>query len=205
VDSLHGSVIPLEDLWQREARWLQERLAESPNWESRFALIDHMLGKKISTLKRVARPEIRWAWSEIKRLNGNVAIAQMARSIGWSSRHFVSCFREQIGLTPKAASRRFRFDRARRLVDGLAPAWQKWLWCAATVTRAILRASSKSSLAVRPPRIALLDSRISLASRRTWLASIFSEQVIFIQDIGFRPPLRWFQEENPNEFSSFFY
>jgi transcriptional regulator GlxA family with amidase domain len=81
-----------------------------------------MLGKKISTLKRVARPEIRWAWSEIKRLNGNVAIAQMARSIGWSSRHFVSCFREQIGLTPKAASRRFRFDRARRLVDGLAPA-----------------------------------------------------------------------------------
>lgn len=121
LDGLHGSVLPLEDLWQREARGLPERLAELPNWESRFALIDHMLGKKISALKRVARPEIRWAWSEIKRLNGNVAIAQMARSIGWSSRHFVSCFREQIGLTPKAAARRFRFDRARRLVSGLAP------------------------------------------------------------------------------------
>jgi hypothetical protein len=93
--------------------------------------------------------------------------------------------------------------------EGLSMAWhrpwQKWRWFAATVTRAILRASSKSSLAVRPPPIALLDSRISLASRRTWLASIFNEQVIFIQDIGFRPPLRWFQEENPNDFSSFFY
>jgi AraC-like DNA-binding protein len=122
LDGLSGSVLPLEDLWQREARWLQERLAELPNWESRFALIDHVLGKKISALKRVARPEIRWAWSEIKRLNGNIAIAQIARSIGWSSRHFASRFREQIGLTPKAAARRFRFDRARRLVDGLAPA-----------------------------------------------------------------------------------
>ena len=122
LDGLHGSVLPLEDLWPREARWLPERLAELPNWESRFALIDHMLRKKIPALKRVARPEIRWAWNEIKRLNGNIAIAQMARSIGWSSRHFVSCFREQIGLTPKAAARRFRFDRARRLVSDLAPA-----------------------------------------------------------------------------------
>lgn len=102
--------------------WLPERLAESPNWESRFALIDHVLKKKISALKQVARPEIRWAWSEIKRLNGNIAIAQMARSIGWSSWHFVSCFREQIGLTPKATARRFRFDQARRLVSELAPA-----------------------------------------------------------------------------------
>lgn len=122
LDTLHGSILPLEDLWQREARWLPERLAELSDWESRFALIDHMLGKKLSALKRVARPEIRWAWNEIKRQNGNIAIAQMARSIGWSSRHFVSCFREQIGLTPKVAARRFRFDRARRLVSGLAPA-----------------------------------------------------------------------------------
>jgi AraC-like DNA-binding protein len=122
LDGLHGSVLPLEDLWQREARWLPERLAELPNWESRFALIDDVLGKKLSALKRLARPEIRWAWSEIKRLNGNIAIAQIARSVGWSSRHFVSRFREQIGLTPKAAARRFRFDRARRLVSDLAPA-----------------------------------------------------------------------------------
>lgn len=122
LDGLRGSILPLEDLWQQEARWLPERLAESPNWESRFALIDHVLKKKISALKQVVRPEIRWAWSEIKRLSGNIAIAQMARSIGWSSRHFVSCFREQTGFTPKAAARRFRFDRARRLVSGLAPA-----------------------------------------------------------------------------------
>lgn len=122
LDGLHGSVLPLEDLWPQEARWLPGRLAELPSWESRFAWIDHMLGKKLSALRRVVRPEIRWAWNEMKRLNGDIAIAQMARSIGWSSRHFVSCFREQIGLTPKAAARRFRFDRARTLISGLTPA-----------------------------------------------------------------------------------
>jgi AraC-like DNA-binding protein len=115
---LPGGILPLEVIWQREAGWLQEQLAELPDWELRFALVDRLLATKITALKRVVRPEIRWAWNEIKRLNGKIRIAQIVGSIGWSSRHFISCFREQTGLTPKAAARRFRFDRARRLVSG---------------------------------------------------------------------------------------
>ena len=177
LDGLHGSIVPLEDLWQQEARWLPERLSELPNWKGRFALIDHMLREKISALNRVVRPEIRWAWKEIKRLNGNVAIAEMARTIGWSGRHFASCFREQIGLTPKAAARRFRFDRARRLVSDLAPTLAEVaLTCGYSdqshLTREFQELAGCSP--VRPP-IALLVSPISPASRRIWLASSHTE------------------------------
>jgi transcriptional regulator GlxA family with amidase domain len=47
--------------------------------------------------------------------SGTVSIAQVAREVGWSDRHLARGFRREIGLTPKAAARVIRFDRARRL------------------------------------------------------------------------------------------
>jgi AraC-like DNA-binding protein len=49
--------------------------------------------------------------------SGTVSIAQVAREVGWSDRHLARGFRREIGLTPKAAARVIRFDRARRLLS----------------------------------------------------------------------------------------
>ncbi|HEY7007493.1 MAG TPA: helix-turn-helix domain-containing protein, partial [Jatrophihabitantaceae bacterium] len=45
-----------------------------------------------------------------------VSIASIARAVGWSERHLATRFRTEIGLTPKAAARVIRFDRARRML-----------------------------------------------------------------------------------------
>lgn len=173
-DRLPGGVLPLEDLWPREARWLPERLAELPKWESRFALIDHVLVKKIAALKRGARPEIRWAWNEIKRLNGNVRIAQIARTVGCSSRHFASCFREQTGLTPKAAARRFRFHRARRLVSGAAPNLAAVALACGYSDQSHLTREFTDLAGCSPAAYHYARSRIFQALRRTWPAGTAS-------------------------------
>jgi AraC-like DNA-binding protein len=43
-------------------------------------------------------------------------VSELAAGTGWSERHLTSRFRAEIGLTPKAAARVIRFDRARRLL-----------------------------------------------------------------------------------------
>jgi AraC-like DNA-binding protein len=43
-------------------------------------------------------------------------VSALAAGTGWSERHLTSRFRAEIGLTPKAAARVIRFDRARKLL-----------------------------------------------------------------------------------------
>ena len=50
------------------------------------------------------------------RADGALRVAELAAGTGWSERHLTSRFRAEIGLTPKAAARVIRFDRARKLL-----------------------------------------------------------------------------------------
>ena len=60
--------------------------------------------------------EVGWAWRQLLRTGGAVRVSDLAAGTGWSGRHLTSRFRAEIGLTPKAAARVVRFDRARKLL-----------------------------------------------------------------------------------------
>jgi AraC-like DNA-binding protein len=100
---------------------IREQLCAAPDWPARFAALDRLLGETIRDAPPVS-PEASWAWRELLASGGDVSIADLARQTGWSSRHLRNRFRAEIGLTPKAAARVIRFDRARRLLQRLAAA-----------------------------------------------------------------------------------
>ncbi len=54
------------------------------------------------------------AWRELLAAGGQATVPDLAAETGWSERHLRSQFLAEIGLTPKAAARVIRFDRARR-------------------------------------------------------------------------------------------
>jgi transcriptional regulator GlxA family with amidase domain len=56
-------------------------------------------------------------WQALLSARGEVSISGLARETGWTSRHLGARFRAEIGLSPKAAARVVRFDRARRLLQ----------------------------------------------------------------------------------------
>jgi AraC-like DNA-binding protein len=106
------------------AAQLRERLQAGATWPRRFEILNELLlaRARASGCGPAAEPgisrEVRYGWQALLRTGGRISVAQLAADTGWSDRHLRAKFRQEIGLTPKAAARVVRFDRARRrLVD----------------------------------------------------------------------------------------
>jgi AraC-like DNA-binding protein len=105
------------------AKEIQECLQAAPGWPERFAALDGMLRDKLGAADGPGpRPEVARAWQSLLAAGGQAPVAELAADTGWSDRHLRSQFRAEIGLTPKAAARVIRFDRARRRLERLAQA-----------------------------------------------------------------------------------
>jgi AraC-like DNA-binding protein len=99
---------------------IQERIRAAATWEARFSVLDELLAVRLLASQDGARsvvsPEVGTAWRRLLRSGGMVPVPELAAETGWSDRHLRTRFAQEIGLTPKAAGRVVRFDRARRLL-----------------------------------------------------------------------------------------
>ena len=107
---------------------LRDRVRAAAGWPERFAVLDEILlrsaGLRGAGLRGAGlgwvgpgpgiAPEVSWAWRQLLREGGALRVSELAAGTGWSGRHLTSRFRAEIGLTPKAAARVIRFDRARK-------------------------------------------------------------------------------------------
>jgi AraC-like DNA-binding protein len=115
MHELAGRVVDLADVAGRSAREIPARLGESPDWATRFALLDELL---LAGLAEGSTPDrqVDFAWRALCRSHGQYTIAGLADTVGWSRRHLVRKFQEQIGLPPKTVARILRLRKAVRLL-----------------------------------------------------------------------------------------
>jgi AraC-like DNA-binding protein len=110
MHELATRVVPLADVLGPSADLFVERLAGTARWEDRFALLDAAILRRVAGTRR-GTPEVAWAWGELERSAGRVPIAALSAETGWSARHLIARFREEVGVTPKLAARILRFER----------------------------------------------------------------------------------------------
>jgi hypothetical protein len=120
MEELNGQLVDLVDVLGPAGRRLGEQLREAPNWHGRFALLDQFL---LGRLERGPRPspEVGWAWQRLVATAGQVPIGRLANEVGWSHKHLIKRFRQQVGLRPKTAARLVRFDGVWQRLDGRRP------------------------------------------------------------------------------------
>ena len=104
---------------------LHDRIRAAGTWAARFAVVDDLLSRRVTAWgvfggslgfrgRRSPTPG-----GPCWRPRGATPIADLARETGWSARYLGARFRDEFGLTPKAAARVMRFDR--RLLALAAP------------------------------------------------------------------------------------
>ena len=64
-------------------------------------------------------PEVSEAWDLLVRSGGRSTIGEIAREVGWSHKHLITKFKQQIGVAPRLAARLLRLSRVwRHITDG---------------------------------------------------------------------------------------
>ncbi len=117
---LHGN-----ELLGHRADEVCDRLEAATSWAERLSALDAVLTTMLDGQARLPAPEVCRAWQLVVGSGGRLRVADLARDVGWSTRHLQSRFRTETGLTPKEALRVTRFDRLRRRLrpwSGLAQA-----------------------------------------------------------------------------------
>lgn len=111
---LHGA-----ELIGARAAQVHERVAEAGSWRARCAALEQVLAPAYAA---PPAPELRRAWQRLLATGGQIQVRELAREVGWSTRHLSARMRTETGLTPSAAARVIRFDRARRALQARAQA-----------------------------------------------------------------------------------
>jgi AraC-like DNA-binding protein len=93
----------------------QQRMQAAPTWPERFAVLDRLLLRRLAGTDHRPAPELGRAWDLLLRSGGAISVSALAEDVGWSQRRLCGRFSTELGLSPKAAARVVRFDRARRL------------------------------------------------------------------------------------------
>ncbi len=120
---LAGLDVPATEVLGAAAAELHERLRQAASWPGRFALLDRVLLRR-ADLDQQPAPDVTTAWRLLTRSGGTIRASELAAETGWSPRYLQRRLLAETGLTPKAAARVTRFDRARRLLQRRAAAGQ---------------------------------------------------------------------------------
>jgi AraC-like DNA-binding protein len=123
LDKLCGETVDLVDVLGAAGRRLGEQVREAPTWRRRFTLLDEFLLDRLDRGPRPS-PQVRRAWQRLVVSSGAVPVGRIATEVGWSHKHLITKFRQQIGVAPKTAAGLVRFDDLRRRLDAQrSPDW----------------------------------------------------------------------------------
>lgn len=115
MHQLGNVVVDMEAVLGRRLVRLTEQVAEAPCWSRRFTV----LGAGLAALRAAGPapdPGVGWVWRRLNATGGGARVDALAAELGWSRRHLARRFREQVGVSPKAAARILRFERATALL-----------------------------------------------------------------------------------------
>ena len=123
MSELAGQVVSSRDLLPRRHRSLAERLEPLPDWDARFDLVEEVLSEGLARAQ-VDTSVVAWAVQRIEESGGAVDMRALARDLGYSPKHVIRLFHDQVGMPPKRLARIVRFTRlARHLRKGGAGTW----------------------------------------------------------------------------------
>lgn len=120
ASELTDSHADLADLWGSAAQEFRERLCQATSPQKRFAVAEYFLRERLS-LGVIPHSAV---IAGLGLLRKGTSIGEVATELGFSHRHFIKLFVDQVGLPPKRVCRLLRFQRALNTVRRTDISWK---------------------------------------------------------------------------------
>lgn len=113
AEELRDCVVELDVIWGAGSWDLRERLLAARGVRAKFHLLENFLLSRLARARPdgAQRRKISWALDRFRREPHAVTIRSVVDQLGISHKHFISQFRQQVGLTPKLFCRIRRFQQ----------------------------------------------------------------------------------------------
>ena len=122
-DSLCGEVVSLAALLGDQVHRLREQLLNGDDAFSRLSIVEGWLSERISR-GRPVHLATRWVAESLAESEGQTKIQDLEKESGYSRKYLIRLLRREVGLTPKALARIYRFHGfLDRLHDDPHPRW----------------------------------------------------------------------------------
>ncbi len=123
LSELSNRTLGLDELYGDHSAQPVEALAEAGDWNRRFDLLEGLIAQRVGSAKP-PRGEIQRAWRLMRETSGTLEIGALADDLGWSHKHLIAQFRDQLGAPPKLLGRVLRLQRAIKLIgQSNQPRW----------------------------------------------------------------------------------
>lgn len=90
---------------------MREQIASNQDSEKKFQVVEDFLNRKFIS-NFVLNPCVEFALNEIIHQSDQISLKQLSNKIGYSQKHFISLFKNQVGITPKSYLKIMRFQKA---------------------------------------------------------------------------------------------
>ena len=111
LHELTDSVVDGDLVLTPEIMDLREMILAAPLISQKFMTVENFLLKKFIK-KLVVNPFINFAVNKIIRAPENISIEQIAAKVGFSQKHLIKLFKDNVGVTPKGFLKIIRFQKA---------------------------------------------------------------------------------------------
>jgi AraC-like DNA-binding protein len=110
LSELRSRTVSLRDVLPRAWHGLDEQLSELPAWTARFELLERCLRSQLMAADE-PHAAVAWTLQRMAAAGGALDLGSLARELGYSHKHLIALFHDQVGVPPKLWLRLLRFER----------------------------------------------------------------------------------------------
>jgi AraC-like DNA-binding protein len=158
MSELGGRIVGLRDLLPPEYDALTDQLATASDWAMRLDLVEAFVLRRIDRA-RIDTARVDWALAQIESRGGRLDVGSLPRELGYSHKHLIALFHDQVGIPPKLLARLVRFERMIRAARTGEVGWAEIALAHGYFDQAHLARDVKRFTGLTPTEVRALGTR----------------------------------------------